>query len=152
MNLLTIKAIAQSLDVPESNLRYYVTRYGDYIPAQGEGRKRRYLPQAQDVFARIIELIDATTSPQEIEQVLASEFTRDVEVINDDIAKATTNQQQYHIELLINKISDLSQDIKQIKQIQQEDRMAMLEHYRLVDERLRQQQHEKHKRKWYWPF
>ena len=52
--LLTIKEIARQLDLPESNIRYYRDRFEDFLPYVGEGRKRRYKPEALDVFRFIV--------------------------------------------------------------------------------------------------
>jgi DNA-binding transcriptional MerR regulator len=55
--LLTLKEIARQIGVPESNLRYYRNRIGDFAPSVGKGRRRRYLPEAIDVFRRTTELV-----------------------------------------------------------------------------------------------
>ena len=55
--LLTLKDIATHLGVPESNLRYYRNRIGDFLPSVGKGRRRRYFPEAEEIFRKTIEFV-----------------------------------------------------------------------------------------------
>jgi DNA-binding transcriptional MerR regulator len=56
-DLSTLKDIARRLDIPESNLRYYRNRIGDFLPSAGKGRRRRYFPEAEEIFRKTIEYI-----------------------------------------------------------------------------------------------
>ncbi|MFP4168045.1 MAG: MerR family transcriptional regulator [Desulfonatronovibrionaceae bacterium] len=72
--LLTIKEIAHKLDIPESNIRYYRDKFEAYLPYEGEGRKRRYRPEAMDIFAYIAEQYAKNRSSEDIEKDLASRY------------------------------------------------------------------------------
>ena len=51
--LLTIAELARHLDLPESTTRYYCNRFADHLPSIGEGRRRRFKPEALDVLQTI---------------------------------------------------------------------------------------------------
>jgi len=51
--LLTIAELARLLDLPESTTRYYCNRFADHLPSVGEGRRRRFKPEALDVLKTI---------------------------------------------------------------------------------------------------
>ena len=53
--LLTIADLARILDLPESTTRYYCNRFADHLPSVGEGRRRRFKPEASDVLRTIAE-------------------------------------------------------------------------------------------------
>lgn len=44
--LLTIAELARNLGLPESTTRYYCNRFAAHLPSVGEGRRRRYKPEA----------------------------------------------------------------------------------------------------------
>ncbi len=48
--LLTLKEVADKLDLPESTVRYYRDAFLDHIPSIGTGRRRRYPPAAVAVL------------------------------------------------------------------------------------------------------
>ena len=51
--LLSIADLARRLELPESTTRYYCKRFAAHLPHDGEGRKRRYHPEAADILAAI---------------------------------------------------------------------------------------------------
>ncbi len=51
--LLTIAELARILDLPESTTRYYCNRFADHLPSVGEGRRRRFKPEALEVLRTI---------------------------------------------------------------------------------------------------
>lgn len=51
--LLTLKQVAEKLDLPESTLRKYRDAYTKYIPFVGSGRERKYRVESVDVFGMI---------------------------------------------------------------------------------------------------
>lgn len=93
--LLTLKEIAQQIGAPESNLRYYRNRIGDYLPSVGKGRKRRYYPEAAEIFRRTVELVSEGMSLDRVYRHLASEKPVELET-----AGAISQQE------LIEKISE----------------------------------------------
>lgn len=78
-DLLTLKEIAKRLEVPESNLRYYKNRIGSFLPSVGKGRRRRYLPEAMEVFARTIQLVQEGMTLDRVYTYLAQEQPLEVE-------------------------------------------------------------------------
>lgn len=48
--LLSMTEMARRLDLPESTLRYYCKRFSRYLPFHGDGRSRRYAPEALQVL------------------------------------------------------------------------------------------------------
>lgn len=73
---LTIKEIARRLEVPESNIRYYRDRFHEFLPAVGQGRKKRYKPQALEVFRYIVQAYQNDLSTDQIVYKLQQEFPR----------------------------------------------------------------------------
>lgn len=53
--LLTIAELARTLDLPESTTRYYCNRFAEHLPFVGEGRRRRYRPEAAQILKTIAE-------------------------------------------------------------------------------------------------
>lgn len=51
--LLTIRQLADALALPESTVRYYRDAFAEAIPAVGQGRRRRYPPEALDILRTI---------------------------------------------------------------------------------------------------
>lgn len=82
--LLTIKEIARRLDLPESNIRYYRDKYDKYLPSVGSGRKKRFKPQAVEVFEAIVQGLEESLSPREIESRLAARFSQNPADIYQD--------------------------------------------------------------------
>ncbi len=48
--LLTLRAIADELGLPESTVRYYRDRFEGYLPVTGRGRRRRYPRRAVELL------------------------------------------------------------------------------------------------------
>ncbi|HOC93535.1 MAG TPA: MerR family transcriptional regulator [bacterium] len=70
---LTLKEIANRLGTPESNLRYYRNRIGDFLPSVGKGRRRRYLPESMEIFRRTVEMVQEGVSLDRVYRNLAAE-------------------------------------------------------------------------------
>jgi len=64
--LLTLRQLAEQLDLPESTVRYYRDAFLDRIPSVGSGRRRRYPRQAVDVLRAIARSYAAGRSKSEI--------------------------------------------------------------------------------------
>ncbi len=80
MELLTAAQIAKELNLPESTVRYYRDRFTDYIPMTGEGRNRRYRPEAMDVFAFIAERMRNNMPADVLERELRARFPVEITV------------------------------------------------------------------------
>lgn len=68
--LLTLKEISRRLNVPESSIRYYRDRFLEYLPARGEGRKRRYRSDALEIFRTIVQGYKNDQNAEEIKKRL----------------------------------------------------------------------------------
>lgn len=75
-NLLTIREIARRLDLPESNIRYYRDKFEKYLPSVGSGRKKRFKPEAMDIFETIVLGLNQNLSSSQIEDRLAGQFSQ----------------------------------------------------------------------------
>lgn len=78
--LLSIKEIARRLEVPESNVRYWRDRFEEYLPVQGQGRKRRYSAKALEIFQLIRDGFQDNHSTEYIAQELARHYPRTMQV------------------------------------------------------------------------
>lgn len=74
--LLTIAEIAKRYDLPESTARYYCKRFLDFLPHSGHGKRRRYRPEAMDVFAIILPEMKKRKDAAAVEAVLEESFSR----------------------------------------------------------------------------
>src|SRR5438045_3481929 len=64
--LLTLRQLAQELEIPESTVRYYRDAYLDHIPSVGTGRRRRFPREAAHVLRTIATSYGAGRSRAEI--------------------------------------------------------------------------------------
>jgi DNA-binding transcriptional MerR regulator len=94
--LLTIAEIAKQLDIPESTARFYRDRFEAFVPSVGEGRKKRYLPEAAEVLRFIAENFKRNATATEIEEALSRMFPRTVE-FRDETAVTTAAAQQQQV-------------------------------------------------------
>ena len=89
-DLLTMAEIARQLNLPESTVRYYRNRFPEFIPAVGDGRARRYRPEALDVLRFIANAMRAQTPAEDVKAALQASFPVNVEPQQQT---ATTQQQ-----------------------------------------------------------
>ncbi|QQE76759.1 MerR family transcriptional regulator (plasmid) [Brevibacillus composti] len=94
--LLTIAEIAKQLGIPESTVRFYRDRFEPFIPFVGEGRKKRYLPEAAEVLRFIAEAFKRNETATDIEEALSRVFSRTVE-FHDETAMTTAAAQQQQL-------------------------------------------------------
>jgi DNA-binding transcriptional MerR regulator len=74
MDLLTMAEIARRLDLPESTVRYYRDRFPEFVPAVGEGRARRYRPEALEALRTIADAMREGTPAEEVGAALARQY------------------------------------------------------------------------------
>jgi DNA-binding transcriptional MerR regulator len=91
--LLTMKDIAQQLDIPQSNCRYYRDRFIEFIPTVKHGKRTLYQPGAVKVIEEIARLSAKRKSATEIRERLNSLFAVDIEVLNEAQRNKATTQQ-----------------------------------------------------------
>lgn len=169
--LLTMAEIARQLKIPESTCRYYRDRFIDYIPSVGEGRNRRYKPEAAEVLRIVAESMNRNLTATEIEEALSLKFARFVDVELEPQLTTATTQQQHNADLFLALIAGQQQAIESIaatlEQLaqQKEDTEALRQEVSALrqelearDQRLVKQLREsiatqpaKERRRW-WPF
>lgn len=74
--LLTIAEIAKRYDLPESTARYYCKRFLNFLPHVGHGKRRRYRPEAMEVFAIILPEMKKRKDAAAVEAVLEDSVPR----------------------------------------------------------------------------
>jgi len=99
-DLLTLKDIAKRLGVPESNLRYYRNRIGDFLPSAGKGRRRRYFPEAEEIFRKTIEYINEGVTLDRVYAIFAENKPL---ALSEDIARPA---QEELARLIISKMKE----------------------------------------------
>jgi DNA-binding transcriptional MerR regulator len=63
----TLRDIAREVNLPESTIRYYRDTFAGYIPTVGLGRRRRYAPEALDLFRIIVDGFAQNLSREDVE-------------------------------------------------------------------------------------
>ncbi|HEY8394946.1 MAG TPA: MerR family transcriptional regulator [Thermaerobacter sp.] len=168
--LLTLAEIARRLGLPESTVRYYRNRFRAYVPSVGEGKTRRYRPEALDVLRFVADAIRAGVPAEDIEAALRERFALNVEPQR----QATTQQPQGAAilrELVADAVADvvreavaqrtaaLEEELRRLREelaatreelVQQAEREQARED-RLVA-RMRELLEERRRRRWWWPF
>lgn len=71
--LLTMADLAARFSIPESTARYYCKRFNAFLPQAGQGR-RRYKPEAVQVFAAVLEAMRRTRHAQSVEMELSLHY------------------------------------------------------------------------------
>ena len=108
--LLTLKEIAARLGVPESNLRYYRNRIGDFLPSVGKGRKRRYFSESEEIFKRTIDYISEGVSLDRVYAIFAENKPL---ALKDEIARPAQEElAEIIIEKFISSRDALFQDTR----------------------------------------
>lgn len=85
--LLTLKQVAERLDLPESTLRKYRDAYVKHIPCVGSGRERKYREETVEVFKLIRDCrAELHLSWEDTEKELAKKFATVAEASGPDPA------------------------------------------------------------------
>jgi hypothetical protein len=71
MPLLTLRAVAQALRLPESTVRYYRDAFAEFLPTEGRGRRRRHPAEVLPLFELIAEGFAANWARADIRAALA---------------------------------------------------------------------------------
>lgn len=167
MQTYTIAEIGKKLGIPESNLRYYRDKFSDFLPSTGEGRKKRYYPEAVAVFSAIAEEIAKGATAVETAEILAQTYTREAKIVTNETTTTTTTtttpqpfaeavltlmaQQQQQISAAVTEMRELRQELAATKASQTKIEAQLQDHYSLVDQRLRQvMEEEKQQPKGFW--
>ncbi len=70
--LVSIAEIARELDAPESTLHYWKNRYAAFLPSLGQGRQKRFKPEALEAFRTIASMLRQGHAPAEVTAHLSS--------------------------------------------------------------------------------
>lgn len=79
-DLYTIAEIAAKLKLSESTVRYYRDKFIEYVPAIGEGKKRRYRPEAFEALRFIADSLRSGKTAEETQQGLNLKFQREIKI------------------------------------------------------------------------
>jgi DNA-binding transcriptional MerR regulator len=79
-SLLTIAELSRSLSLPESTTRYYCNRFAAHLPSVGEGRRRRYKPEALEKLRTIAETMRRDKNAYAVDLALRNEANGGVAV------------------------------------------------------------------------
>ncbi len=71
--LLTMADLAAHFSLPESTARYYCKRFDAFLPQEGQGR-RKYKPEAIQVFAAVQEAMRRTKHAKSVEMELSLQY------------------------------------------------------------------------------
>lgn len=72
--LLSMSELARRLELPESTLRYYCKHFSAFLPYIGEGRRRRYVPEALPVLEFISEAMRRNKNATAVELMLKAGY------------------------------------------------------------------------------
>ena len=119
--MLTIKEIADQLQMPATTLRGYRDEFDDYLPHEGEGRFRRYSDECIQLLSQIKAMKQNGLSKEEIESQLG---TRTIAATT-----TTTKQeaQERYLAVLSQSSKRLSDQLEEIQQTQQATLEALRE-------------------------
>ena len=70
--LLTIAELSRHLELPESTTRYYCNRFAEYLASVGEGRRRRFKPEALEVLKTIAQTMRRDKNAYAVDLALRS--------------------------------------------------------------------------------
>lgn len=74
--LLSIADLSRKYGLPESTARYYCKRFRDFIPHEGQGKRRRYRQEGVAVFEAILEEMKNNKNANAVEAALELKFPR----------------------------------------------------------------------------
>jgi DNA-binding transcriptional MerR regulator len=110
-DLYTIAEIAARLKLSESTIRYYRDKFIEYVPAIGEGKKRRYRTEAFEALRFIADSLRSGKTAEETQQGLNLKFQREIKIA----AIAAAESQQVNLPLkIIEMIAVQTEAMKQI--------------------------------------
>lgn len=131
--MLTLKEIAASLGVPESTLRIYRDEFEEFVPAQGQGRRRRYSVESAELLGQIVRRKHDNWSAGQIREELARNVRpqartrrRNTEDQFEELA-SLLRAQSSQITLLHVEVGELRSELKRLIEVLRADTPASLE-------------------------
>ena len=97
MDLLTLTAIAERLNISESTIRYYARKFAKVLPSVGEGRQKRYRPEAVEVLQIIAEMFKENRTATDIFNHLAQRFPVNIKTQAEQQQSTLAVQQQSNL-------------------------------------------------------
>jgi DNA-binding transcriptional MerR regulator len=100
VELLTLKQIAQRLEMAPSTVKYYRDKHADFMPGVKAGRYVKYEPEAIEIIQIIADGIKNNLQQQHINEMLSAKFALNIEQTDlrtTTTTTATTEQQQTDI-------------------------------------------------------
>jgi DNA-binding transcriptional MerR regulator len=129
----SLKEVAERLGLPESTLRLYRDEFEDWIPTQGEGRRRRYGEKGIEALRRIVEGKRAGWAAGKIRDELARDQTpvvrarrRNTDERLDEIA-ARLQAQSSEIALLRVEVGALRAELRRLTEVLRRDAVPTIE-------------------------
>ena len=156
MQLITIADIAKQTNLSQSTARFYRDKYNDYFFYVGEGRARRYLAESIEVMEIIVDGYKQKQPSAMIESRLQQRFgipeqktteSKQQQTATANIVSMTELDIQKTIAFTIRQeMTAIREELIDVKEQLALTQNGLNNHYRLVDERLRQST----KRKSFW--
>lgn len=96
----SLPSIAKSLNTPIATLRYRIKPYEDFLPYTTTSKGREYNEQTEGIIREINTYINKDKQQEEILQLLASKYIRDIEVVTETTTPTTSEQQPQNEQLI----------------------------------------------------
>jgi DNA-binding transcriptional MerR regulator len=129
----TLKEAAEVIGIPETTLRLYRDEFDEWIPTQGEGRRRRYDERGMVALRKIVEGKRAGWSAGKIRDELARDRTpvararnRNTEERLDEIA-ARLQAQASEMALLRVEVGALREELRRLTEVLRRDAVPTIE-------------------------
>ncbi len=141
--LLSLKQIAQRLNIPVSTVSYYRNQFNDFMPAVNVGRYPKYNDEVLEVISEIRRLFGEGYDRQQIEDILKQQFAINQGEELATTTKGTTIQQsdkylyllEEYASLLQQQQATIAQQSELIKQLtEQFDREQRIKERLLLQE------------------
>jgi DNA-binding transcriptional MerR regulator len=130
MELLTLAAVAERLRLPESTVRYHAKKFSQFIPTSGDGRQRRYRPEAVEILRTVAEMLKHNQTATEVMEYLQRNYPINMRVDSEGELSATTKPQptatkQQQPDLPVNLRDFLEMHMEMVKQSVDKDRLII---------------------------
>lgn len=136
--MLTLTEAAEQAGVNENTARYYRNKFGEYFPATGEGRNRRYAQETVQILRVIKDCYDQGMDAEKVKQRLNDTFgvpvvttTTALEKPKKELAGLVGENLAGIMEAVVEKA--IAKALIQLKEVDQQD------FERIVDEALQRQ-------------
>ncbi len=103
MELLTLKQIAQQLNIAESTIKGWRDKYPEYMPAVNIGRYPKYEPEALEIFKIIGDGISNGLQRREIAEQLSAKYAINTGVDANEISSVEVAAAEQRRDEITNK-------------------------------------------------